>query len=102
MFVMSSAVREPCSPTAISIDDDFAPCEPSVSLRATNDELARGVDVHVRVVTVQREGGLTVFQNDFRQGLHHHFLNDEPIHLLHARSSGVRPGVASHFAAAPM
>ena len=43
------------APTSVGINYDFAAREPSITLRATDDELSRGVDVKVREVTEERD-----------------------------------------------
>merc|ERR1719359_2815829 len=47
----AAAVR---TPPTVRVDDDLAPGEPSVTLRAADDELARRVDVEVGVIAVKR------------------------------------------------
>merc|ERR1712139_263371 len=38
------------APTTVGIDNDLAACEPSIALRAADDELPRWVDVKVREI----------------------------------------------------
>mmetsp|Transcript_88806 Transcript_88806/g.197346 ORF Transcript_88806/g.197346 Transcript_88806/m.197346 type:complete len:274 (+) Transcript_88806:692-1513(+) len=86
-----------CAPTPVCVNDDLTAGEPGVALGTADDELSRGVDVEVCEVAIEGEGGLAIFQDDLRKRLLHHFLYDELIHLLHARSSLVRACVARHF-----
>merc|ERR1719498_311253 len=50
-----------------------------------DDELARRVDVEVRMVAEERERLLAVLELDLRQALLHHVLHDLLVHLLHRR-----------------
>merc|ERR1719410_131846 len=52
------------SPSTIGVDDDLAACQPSVSLRTTDDELARWVDVKMCVISIQTQRGLSILQGD--------------------------------------
>merc|ERR1740121_1868356 len=87
------------SPTSICVDDDLTACKPSIALWTTDDELAGWVDVQVRVVPIQTQGRLSVFQCDFCQGLLHDLLNDKLVHLFHAWGCRVRALVPSHLLA---
>mmetsp|Transcript_135828 Transcript_135828/g.434543 ORF Transcript_135828/g.434543 Transcript_135828/m.434543 type:complete len:217 (-) Transcript_135828:59-709(-) len=82
------------APAAVGVDDDFPASQTGVALRPADDELPRGVDVHVRVAAVEREGAAAVLQLDLLQRLLHHEFRDLPVHLFHARGRGVRPLVA--------
>merc|ERR1719293_21706 len=88
------------SPTSICVDDDLSACQTSITLWAADDELAGWIDVKVRVIPIQTQGGLSVFQCDFCQRLLHDLLDDELVHLLHARGCRVRALVPSHLLAA--
>merc|ERR1711991_282364 len=44
------------SPSTISVDDDLAAGKPGITLRTTDDEFARRVQVQVSVLTVQGQG----------------------------------------------
>merc|ERR1711933_633560 len=85
------------SPTSIRVNDDLTACQPSVTLWTTDDELAGWVDVKVRVVPVQSQGRLSVFQCDLCQCLLHDLLHDEFVHLLHAWGCRVWARVPSHL-----
>merc|ERR1740121_2704239 len=87
------------SPTTICVDDNLTACKPSIALWTTDDELAGWVDVQVRVVPIQTQGRLSVFQNDLCQGLLHDLLHDQLVHLLHAWRCRVRAPVPSHLLA---
>merc|ERR1719410_2937787 len=52
------------SPTTVGVDDDLAACQPSVSLRTTDDEFARWVDVKMCVISIQTQRGLSILQGD--------------------------------------
>merc|ERR1712232_983254 len=52
------------TPAAVGVDDDLASSKASITLRATNDELARWVQVQVRVLTVQAQSWSSVLQDD--------------------------------------
>merc|ERR1719386_254658 len=88
------------APATISVDNDLASCEPSVSLWASNDELSRRVDVKMGVITVQRECRLAVLQLDLLKALHNHMLLDILVHHLHGRRSHLCSPVALAFLAA--
>mmetsp|Transcript_24541 Transcript_24541/g.52088 ORF Transcript_24541/g.52088 Transcript_24541/m.52088 type:complete len:274 (-) Transcript_24541:168-989(-) len=85
------------TPAPIGVNDDLAAGEPSVALGTADDKLSRGIDVEVREVAIEGQGGLAILQDDLRERLLHHFLHDELIHLLHARSSLVGACVPRHF-----
>merc|ERR1719221_2119642 len=88
------------SPTSIRVNDDLTACQPSVTLWAADDELAGWVDVKVRVVSVQSQGRLSIFQCDFCQRLLHDLLHNKLVYLLHAWGRRVRARVPSHLLAA--
>merc|ERR1712187_90065 len=88
------------SPASISVNDDLSACQPSITLWTADDELAGRVDVQMRVVSVQTQGRLSVFQCYFCQCLLHDLLHDKLVHLLHAWGCCVRAFVASHLLAA--
>merc|ERR1719433_809386 len=88
------------TPTTICVDDDFATCQPSITLGTTDDELTRWVDVKMRVVSIQTQCGLSVFQCDFCQRLLHDLLHDKLVHLLHAWSCRIWACVPGHLLAA--
>merc|ERR1719223_346001 len=50
------------TPTTVSINDDLASGKASITLWATDDELARRVQVQVRVLTVQTQSWSSVLQ----------------------------------------
>merc|ERR1712224_600378 len=85
------------TPASICVNDDLTACEASIALRATNDELARWVDVQVRVITVKRQSRLAVLEDDFAQGPPDDLLFNELVHLLHAWCSGIWAGVARNL-----
>merc|ERR1719491_410624 len=88
------------TPTAVSINDNFPASEAGIALRATNDELPRGVDMKVCEIAEQAESGLATLECDLLQCLLHNFFNDQLVHLFHAGGGGVRTGVASDLLAA--
>merc|ERR1712193_193732 len=60
------------SPATISVNDDLAACEPSVALRPTNNELARRIDVQMRVVAIQGHCSLAILELDLLQAFDDH------------------------------
>merc|ERR1740121_2237573 len=120
----SNGVRElyKCSLAQAALHDGFGHLSADVSSRSINfsgilarkcassmgsptsicvdDNLAGWVDVKVCVVPIQSQGGLSVFQCDFCQGLLHDLLHDELIHLLHAWGCRVWAFVPGHLLAA--
>mmetsp|Transcript_9376 Transcript_9376/g.17446 ORF Transcript_9376/g.17446 Transcript_9376/m.17446 type:complete len:278 (-) Transcript_9376:257-1090(-) len=87
------------TPTSVGIDDDLAAGKASVTLRATNDEFAGWVDVQVCVVAKQRQCGTAVLQGDLFQRLLDNLLNNQLVHVLHARGCHLRASVANAFLA---
>eukprot|EP00962_Isochrysis_galbana_P005563 scaffold1503_cov120-Isochrysis_galbana.AAC.12 len=77
----TAAVR---APATVRIDDDLAAGEARVALRASDDELARRVDVQVaRLAVVDRQGRLAVLQLDGLEGGQDDLVVDQLVHLLH-------------------
>mmetsp|Transcript_59826 Transcript_59826/g.96735 ORF Transcript_59826/g.96735 Transcript_59826/m.96735 type:complete len:470 (-) Transcript_59826:87-1496(-) len=77
------------TPATIGVDDDFPSGKTSISLRTTDDELPRGVDVNVAGCLVEdADGGLAVLQRDILQCGLDHVLHDLLVHLLHRRCNG--------------
>merc|ERR1719333_201132 len=70
----TAAVR---TPPTVGVDDDLAPGDTGVALRTADDELARRVDVEMRVVAVQRNRRLAVLEDDLGKALLDHVLNNE-------------------------
>ena len=56
--------RRRVRPATVSVNDDFTASQASITLRATNDELARWVDVVVCVLPVQGQSWFAIFQDD--------------------------------------
>mmetsp|Transcript_115276 Transcript_115276/g.187824 ORF Transcript_115276/g.187824 Transcript_115276/m.187824 type:complete len:299 (+) Transcript_115276:352-1248(+) len=83
------------TPSAVRVNDDLAAGKASVTLRATNDEFAGWVDVQVCVVAKQRQCGTAVLQGDLFQRLLDNLLNNQLVHVLHARGCHLRTSVAS-------
>merc|ERR1719498_2265013 len=60
-----------------------------VALRPADDELARRVDVEVRVVAVERDGLVAVLERDLVERRLDDVRLDELVHLLHRRSDAL-------------
>merc|ERR1719330_752387 len=88
------------APASVGVNDDLAACKPRVTLRAANDELTGGVDVEVREITEQAEGGLAALEHNLCQRLLHHLFHDQLVHLLHAGGGGVWTSVTGDLFAA--
>mmetsp|Transcript_30132 Transcript_30132/g.86786 ORF Transcript_30132/g.86786 Transcript_30132/m.86786 type:complete len:315 (-) Transcript_30132:61-1005(-) len=82
------------APSSVGVDDDLPAGEAGVALRAADDELAGGIDMQVRVITEECKGGLPVLEDDLPQGLLHHLLHDQLVHLVHRGRRGVGARVA--------
>jgi len=52
------------TPSSIRVNDDLAAGEASITLRTTDDELARRVDVQVGVAAIEADCRLAVLQLD--------------------------------------
>merc|ERR1712113_610555 len=87
------------TPSTIGIDDDLSARESSVTLRTANDEFARRVDMQMSVISVQRNRGFPIFQNDFFQSFLDNLLHNQFVHFLHGWRRGVWSGVSSNFLA---
>merc|ERR1719456_2043185 len=77
----TAAVR---TPPTVGVDDDLAPGDTGVALRTADDELARRVEVEIRVVAEQRQRRLAVLED---------VLNKLLVHLLHRGSRHLLPSV---------
>jgi hypothetical protein len=56
------------TPSTVGVDDDLAPGDTGVALRTADDELARRVEVEIRVVAEQRQRRLAVLEDDLGKG----------------------------------
>merc|ERR1712007_250389 len=88
------------APTPICIYDDLPVSKTRITLGAANNELAGWVDVEVRIVAKERQGGLAILQDDLLQGLLDHLFNNQFVHLLHAWGGGIGTSVAGNLFAA--
>mmetsp|Transcript_3573 Transcript_3573/g.7812 ORF Transcript_3573/g.7812 Transcript_3573/m.7812 type:complete len:431 (-) Transcript_3573:26-1318(-) len=74
------------TPSSIGIDDNLSSGKTGISLRSSNDEFSRGVDVKVACFTVvDGNGGFSRLELDAFEGGLDDVLVDEFIHLLHGR-----------------
>mmetsp|Transcript_10007 Transcript_10007/g.18591 ORF Transcript_10007/g.18591 Transcript_10007/m.18591 type:complete len:449 (-) Transcript_10007:108-1454(-) len=86
----AAAVR---APATVRVDDDLAASQACIALRAADDELARRVDVQVRVAAIQGDGWLPVLQLDGLQSTLDDLLFNLLVHVLHARGHHLCPFV---------
>merc|ERR1711884_169275 len=88
------------APATVGVNDDLAACESRVTLRATNNELSRGVDVEVCEITEQGESWLPALERNLCQSLLDNLLDDQFVHFFHAWGGGVGACVPGNFFAA--
>ena len=88
------------TPATVGVDDDLAASETGITLRTTNDELARRIDVQVSVAAVQADGRLAILQLDLLKSALDHLLLNLLVHLLHAWGSHLSSLVALALLAA--
>merc|ERR1712205_63432 len=86
-----------CTPPTVCVDDDLAPSETSIALRATNDEFARRVDVKVRVIAIESNSRLSILQDDLVECPPDHLLLNQPVHFLHAGCCCIWTGVPGNL-----
>merc|ERR1712046_240635 len=88
------------TPSTISVDDDLPTSKSSISLGTTNNELARGIDVEVRVVAIQGQRGFATLQFNLLETFNDHLLHNEVVHIIHAGCNGLFPLPTCHLLAA--
>merc|ERR1711865_792927 len=82
------------APAAIGIDDDLSPSKACITLRSADDELARRIDVQMRVVSEECDSGLAILQDDLLECCLDDILHDSFVHVFHARRSHLSASVA--------
>merc|ERR1719174_2243133 len=82
-----------CTPAAVRINDNLAASQASISPRATDNELARWVDVIVGVGTIQSQCWLAILQDDLRKSCTDDMLLNLLVHVCHAWRGHLRARV---------
>merc|ERR1719379_1100801 len=88
------------APAPVGIYDDLAASKTRITLRAADNELPGRVDVEVRMIAEERQGGLAVFESNFFKGLLDNLFHNQLVHLLHTWSGGIGTRVAGNLLAA--
>mmetsp|Transcript_7007 Transcript_7007/g.10329 ORF Transcript_7007/g.10329 Transcript_7007/m.10329 type:complete len:321 (-) Transcript_7007:6-968(-) len=77
-----------CSPSTVGINDNLTSGKAGISLGSSNNELSRGVQVNMTVITaVDGKSSLSVLKGDRFQSLDNDVIMDKIIHFSHGGSN---------------